>query len=171
MAEWDRYRRTNCGISTTVLRNFQRTQRKEILSCWWKCKSTSFSVTESVLTIRQYAGMFIPCKYYPRFMRLCWYKWRHCELHLWEYDKINTRPRFARYLDEWSLVFLDAWLVVTLIRGLNTAVLGWTTVQIEIPAVGFVHKYENVFAFKSVILQFSQLIALKLYTVKHSSHI
>lgn len=31
-----------------------------------------------------------------------------------------------------------------------TAVLGWDVVQTQIPAVDFVHKYENVFAFKYV---------------------
>jgi len=39
-----------------------------------------------------------------------------------------------------------------LILGLNTAVLGWDVVQSQIPAVSFVHKYDHVFAFKSVIL-------------------
>jgi carboxypeptidase D len=41
---------------------------------------------------------------------------------------------------------------VRLTFGLNTAVIGWDVVQEEIPAVDFVHKYEHVFAFKSVIL-------------------
>ena len=30
----------------------------------------------------------------------------------------------------------------------DVAVLGWDVVQSQIPAVDFVHKYENVFAFK-----------------------
>ena len=30
----------------------------------------------------------------------------------------------------------------------RAAVLGWDVVQEQIPAVNFVHKYENVFAFK-----------------------
>jgi carboxypeptidase D len=44
--------------------------------------------------------------------------------------------------------------VVLLILGLNPAVIGWDVVQGQIPAVDFVHKYENVFAFKSVIFSF-----------------
>ena len=42
-----------------------------------------------------------------------------------------------------------------LFTSLNIAVIGWDVVQSEIPAVGFVHKYEHVFAFKSVILRFA----------------
>ena len=45
----------------------------------------------------------------------------------------------------------DARLVVSLILGSNTAVIGWEVAQSQIPAVDFVHKYEHVFAFKSVI--------------------
>lgn len=41
-------------------------------------------------------------------------------------------------------------LSALLILGLNPAVLGWDVVQSQIPAVSFVHKYEHVFAFKSV---------------------
>ena len=32
-----------------------------------------------------------------------------------------------------------------------TAVLGWSVVADQIPAVNFVHKYEHVFAFKYVL--------------------
>ena len=42
--------------------------------------------------------------------------------------------------------------------------LGWTVAQSEIPAVGFVHKYEHVFAFKSVIL--SLLFIIKIDSVQ-----
>jgi hypothetical protein len=42
-------------------------------------------------------------------------------------------------------------LLFPLIFRLNTALIGWRTVQSDIPAVGFVHKYEHVFAFKSVL--------------------
>jgi hypothetical protein len=38
--------------------------------------------------------------------------------------------------------------------------IGWNVVQSEIPAVGFVHKYEHVFAFKSVILHLCFLIKI-----------
>jgi hypothetical protein len=51
-----------------------------------------------------------------------------------------------------TVSFLDPRLVVPLILDLNIAVIGWEVVQSQIPAVGFVHKYEHVFAFKSVIL-------------------
>jgi carboxypeptidase D len=34
-----------------------------------------------------------------------------------------------------------------------TASLSWNVVQEEIPAVNFVHKYENVFSFKCVYLE------------------
>ena len=43
-------------------------------------------------------------------------------------------------------------LSTLLILGLNTAVIGWDVVQRQIPAVSFVHRYDHVFAFKSVIL-------------------
>ena len=51
-----------------------------------------------------------------------------------------------------TVSLFDTRLVVPLIPRLNKAVIGWTVVQSQIPAVGFVHKYEHVFAFKSVIL-------------------
>jgi len=57
----------------------------------------------------------------------------------------------------------DAWLLVPLILR-NTAVLGWDVAQSEIPAVGFVHKYEHVFAFKSVI--FRLLFTIKIDCVQ-----
>jgi len=34
---------------------------------------------------------------------------------------------------------------------INDPLLGWESVQSEIPAVDFVHKYEHVFAFKLVL--------------------
>jgi hypothetical protein len=52
-----------------------------------------------------------------------------------------------------SLLYNNARLSVPLILSLNAAVIGWVVAQSEIPAVGFVHKYEHVFAFKSVILR------------------
>ncbi len=60
--------------------------------------------------------------------------------------------------------------MVLLILGLNTAVIGWDVVQGQIPAVDFVHKYEHVFAFKSVIFSFC-FMGLKLGAAKHSSSI
>ena len=51
---------------------------------------------------------------------------------------INDRESFrARLWNTLSLFF-------------DVAVLGWDVVHRQIPAVGFVHKYENVFAFKLV---------------------
>jgi hypothetical protein len=50
-----------------------------------------------------------------------------------------------------TVSLFDARLVVSLILGSNTAVIGWEVAQSQIPAVDFVHKYEHVFAFKSVI--------------------
>ena len=51
-----------------------------------------------------------------------------------------------------TVSFFDARLLVPLILGLDIAVIGWDVAQAQIPTVGFVHKYEHVFAFKSVIL-------------------
>lgn len=59
--------------------------------------------------------------------------------------------------------------MVLLILGLNTAVIGWDIVQSQIPAVDFVHKYEHVFAFKSVMLYLFCSMGLKLCAAKHSS--
>jgi len=36
---------------------------------------------------------------------------------------------------------------------INDGVLGWDVIQIEVPAVNFVHKYENVFAFNQTFLE------------------
>jgi len=49
-------------------------------------------------------------------------------------------------------LLLRFYLEVRLTLGLNTALIGWPVVQEQIPAVDFVHKYEHVFAFKSVFL-------------------
>lgn len=46
-----------------------------------------------------------------------------------------------------------SWLIYSYLLRLATAVLGWDVVQEQIPAVAFVHKYEHVFAFKSVLFQ------------------
>ena len=58
---------------------------------------------------------------------------------------INNREYFQARL--WS----------TLSSYFNVAVLGWDVAQMQIPAADFVHKYENVFAFKLVpdLLRFS----------------
>ena len=47
----------------------------------------------------------------------------------------------------------NALLLVLLILNLNIGVIDWIVAQSEIPAVHFVHKYEHVFAFKSVTLR------------------
>jgi carboxypeptidase D len=61
-------------------------------------------------------------------------------------------------------------LSVPIILSLHTAVIGWQVAQSEIPAVGFVHKYEHVFAFKFVILRL--LFPIKFNcVVRHSSRI
>ena len=97
---------------------------------------------------------------------------RHRELHLRENLKVNTRPRFAGYLDQRPSVSFEVRLGDFLILGSNAAVIGWDVVQGQIPAVDFVHKYENVFAFKSVILFFTLSNGDPRYcAVRHSSSI
>src|SRR5712671_1987221 len=60
-----------------------------------------------------------------------------------------------------------------LAHGLNlkTAVLGWDVLQSQVPAVAFVHKYKNVFAFKFAILYLFHPTTTKSCAVRHSSGI
>jgi len=50
-------------------------------------------------------------------------------------------------------------------------VIGWNVVQAEIPAVGFVHKYEHVFAFKSVTLPWLFQLELIVYSQTFLAHL
>jgi hypothetical protein len=63
-------------------------------------------------------------------------KRRHRKLHPLACDKVASRPRFARYLDQRSWVYLGR-LGTPPIVGPNAAVICWD-VQTQISAVGFV---------------------------------
>ena len=62
--------------------------------------------------------------------------------------------------DRKSVFLFHSWFVTEIHFLSMIASLSWTVVQEEIPAVNFVHKYENVFAFKYVTSKFPYLTHL-----------
>ena len=56
--------------------------------------------------------------------------------------------------DRKNIFLINSWFVTEISFHSTIASLSWTVVQEQIPAVNFVHKYENVFSFKYVTSKF-----------------